>query len=372
MRTDTQIQKIIDALESESYALAQNLIQEYIDTPIQEVHQRVQNENQRRTYTQREQELIDQFDLFISDDYDEEPNEVIDINQYLQTSAVSSKDKPEVDYDKLLEIDKSEPQESIERYVPKEESISPETDTQQVHESGPTTETISEITSEDSFVQEEKTVSTVEDESPVEEMIDNTVTLQEQEIETVTVPEKTLKPSKDQELSNDTLNPLDSNTKYRPIFSIKQQFLDASQKYPFIVNSTQPYNSVTSWIGQIGHDLGYTKSDVEKTVIKAAELILLSGLTEDEFGQLILAREFFKGRLFEKNVDEAFKRIEQLANREYPEAICDLAQFYEHGVGTKKNKKRAKELYEKAMHFGIQRAKRHFGRLTKEGGMFSF
>ncbi|MGC9351725.1 MAG: hypothetical protein ACP5D3_07025, partial [Sulfurovum sp.] len=67
-----------------------------------------------------------------------------------------------------------------------------------------------------------------------------------------------------------------------------------------------------------------------------------------------------------------FHRIEQLAKAEYPEAICDLAQFYEHGIGTKKNKKNAKSLYKKAMHFGIKRAQKHYERLNKEGGLFSF
>ena len=105
---------------------------------------------------------------------------------------------------------------------------------------------------------------------------------------------------------------------------------------------------------------------------EAAELLLLSGLTEDAFGQLILARELFRGRLFEKNIPEAFHRIEELAAVEYPEAICDLAQFYEYGIGTKKNKKNAKALYEQAMHSGINRARKHYERLRKEGGLFSF
>ncbi|MGC9351726.1 MAG: hypothetical protein ACP5D3_07030, partial [Sulfurovum sp.] len=78
-----------------------------------------------------------------------------------------------------------------------------------------------------------------------------------------------------------------------------------------------PFDSVEKWIEKISHEHGYTKTDVESTVInalklaeeagdtpkvEAAELLLLSGLTEDEFGQLILARELFKGKLFEKNI----------------------------------------------------------------------
>ncbi|MDM5272018.1 hypothetical protein PGH07_07490 [Sulfurovum sp. zt1-1] len=385
IRTDTKIQKIIDALESESYALAQNLIQEYIDTPIQEIHQRVSNGHHKRSYSQRELELIEQFDLFLTDESYEDQSEIVDINQYLQTSAASSKEKTEVDFDKLLDIEESRPEEEEEVYFSafEEEALSSESDTYL-----PEPVSTADTTFEDSSLLHEEQIATpIYDEALAVETTDNTTMLAEQATEMTAAYEKALKPSNAQEISDETITARNKNTKYRPIFSIKQQFLDASQKYPLLVNSTQPYDSVTEWIDQISHEHGYAKSDVEKTVInalklaeeetafqrsEAAELLLLSGLTEDEFGQLILAREFFKGRLFEKNISEAFKRIEQLASREYPEAICDLAQFYEHGVGTKKNKKTAKELYEKAMHFGIKRAQRHFQRLSKESGLFSF
>ena len=55
---------------------------------------------------------------------------------------------------------------------------------------------------------------------------------------------------------------------------------------------------------------------------------------------------------------------------DYPEALCDLGQFYENGIGTKKDKKRAEHLYKDAMDFGIKRAKTHFERLKQQNKGF--
>ena len=103
---------------------------------------------------------------------------------------------------------------------------------------------------------------------------------------------------------------------------------------------------------------------------EATELILVSGATEDRFAKLIFARELYKGELFEQNIPDAFNLIAELADEEYPEALCDLGQFYEHGIGTKKDRKKAKELYQKSMDSGVHRAKKHYDRLTR--GLFSF
>jgi TPR repeat protein len=60
-------------------------------------------------------------------------------------------------------------------------------------------------------------------------------------------------------------------------------------------------------------------------------------------------------------------------NENYPEAICDLAQFYEYGIQTPKDLKKAERLYKEAMHRGIRRAERHYMRLHKKNrGLFSF
>ena len=57
--------------------------------------------------------------------------------------------------------------------------------------------------------------------------------------------------------------------------------------------------------------------------------------------------------------------MQSLALEDYPEALCDLAQFYEHGIGTGKDKKKAEQLYKEATEFGIKRAEKHYTRLKK-------
>jgi TPR repeat protein len=78
----------------------------------------------------------------------------------------------------------------------------------------------------------------------------------------------------------------------------------------------------------------------------------------------MLARALFKGDLFEKNLPESFTLINHLAlDDDYAEAICDLGQLYEYGIGIDKDMVRAEELYKEAMELGIQRATTHYKRV---------
>jgi len=59
-------------------------------------------------------------------------------------------------------------------------------------------------------------------------------------------------------------------------------------------------------------------------------------------------------------------------NDDYPEAICDLAQFYENGIEVDKDKKKAEALYQEAMDLGIKRAMKHYERMrTEKKSLFS-
>jgi TPR repeat protein len=78
----------------------------------------------------------------------------------------------------------------------------------------------------------------------------------------------------------------------------------------------------------------------------------------------MLARELFRGEILEKNLPEAFTLINRLAmDDDYPEAICDLAQLYENGIGIDKDKRKAEALYKESMDLGVKRAKAHYERL---------
>ena len=102
LKADPRIQRIIDALESESYARSQILIQEYIDHPIPKVHHRVSEENQKHSYTDKELDLIDQFDLFVTHNNEHKEHQIFDIDQYLHSVAAASKKPSEPDHNLSL------------------------------------------------------------------------------------------------------------------------------------------------------------------------------------------------------------------------------------------------------------------------------
>ncbi len=115
----------------------------------------------------------------------------------------------------------------------------------------------------------------------------------------------------------------------------------------------------------------YSDSDIEKYLYKALELskieeskeearqlLILCASIENALGRLILARELFKGILIPKNTQEAFERLTQLVIEGNPDAMCDLGQIYEHAIGVKRDKKKAKALYKEAKELGLKRAER--------------
>jgi len=79
----------------------------------------------------------------------------------------------------------------------------------------------------------------------------------------------------------------------------------------------------------------------------------------------MLARELYTGSVLTKNINESFTIMNTLANDDYPEALCDLGQFYENGIGTTADTMKAEGLYKEAVDLGIKRAKKHYNRLKK-------
>ena len=144
------------------------------------------------------------------------------------------------------------------------------------------------------------------------------------------------------------------------------------------------FPSVKAWLLQISTD-GYSEEDIDTMIKKiealsvehkeeAAQLLLITAATESKYAQFRLARILYKGDILQKNLSESFTIINRLATHDdYPEAICDLAQFYEYGIGIDKDKKKAEFLYEEAMNSGIKRAMDHYERIKKQNsGLFSF
>ena len=119
----------------------------------------------------------------------------------------------------------------------------------------------------------------------------------------------------------------------------------------------------------------YSESQVEAAIARyqelrdqgqraeAAQMLIAAATTESTFAQFMLARELFKGDVLKQDHAEAFTQINHLAEQDYPEAICDLGQLYEYGIGIDKNKRHALLLYEEAAEMGVERARRHYERL---------
>ncbi len=142
--------------------------------------------------------------------------------------------------------------------------------------------------------------------------------------------------------------------------------------------------SVNSWIDHIAK-IGYTDKGIFNMLTymqklknlknhdEASQLAIVFGATNSNFGNLIFARELYKGELFNKNDNKAFELIKELASKNYAEALCDLGQFYEHGVGTQKDTKRAEYCYKQAMELDLERAKNLYHKMRKnKKGFFSF
>ena len=164
---------------------------------------------------------------------------------------------------------------------------------------------------------------------------------------------------------------------YEPISYIDQKLRNMLNQYPQAEETSKRFDSEEQLLYMISLE-GYSEADIEKTIedIKtlkangklgeAAHLLLIAAATESQFAQFMLARELYLGEILQRDLPEAFTQINRLAMDDYPEAVCDLAQFYEHGIGIAKDKKKAFQLYEDAFDLGVQRAEGHLTRMEDE------
>jgi hypothetical protein len=106
LKSDTKLKEIIAGLQAQNYAQTQALITKYIETPTEEIVQ--------RTSQQEEQEIIEQFDLFVTTPEKplEEETELFDfdsLTEKIQKKPVeeeksNSKKQQNVDFDNLLNL----------------------------------------------------------------------------------------------------------------------------------------------------------------------------------------------------------------------------------------------------------------------------
>ncbi len=360
MKSDSKIQEILTLLQSESYGQAQALITDYIETAPEEIHQRSAQTPTVPIISDQDQEIIDEFQLFVTTK-DKETSEIleIDINDYASKEPKITKNQDSVDYDALLNLDvddvlsdnididishndKKEEVEDIFFNLPSKESVDFLFD---------------DHVPKDTFFDTEKKEDTEiekNQEDPIEE------TIQE---------EKNI-------LNTPVTNEKESLLSYKAIPHISQKLISMKKQYPPIQKTYEKFDTVEALLIKIAQD-GYTETEMEEMIkyieklignakyTEASQLLLLCGATESKYAQFILARELYKGSVLTKNIQESFTLMNTLATDDYPEALCDLGQFYENGIGTSQDLMKAEGLYKEALNLGIKRAKKHYSRLKK-------
>jgi len=178
-----------------------------------------------------------------------------------------------------------------------------------------------------------------------------------------------------------TQHSLDENSRnYPPISYIEQKYRNMIHQFAPVEPIEEYPPEVIKMQEKIALD-GYREDDIDKLLesyeeykkrgkkAEAASVLLLAAATESKFAQFLLARELYKGEVIQKDNAESFTQINTLAEQNFPDAICDLAQFYEHGVGIGKDRDMALLLYEEAAEMGVERAKRHYQRLKESQGL---
>jgi hypothetical protein len=173
----------------------------------------------------------------------------------------------------------------------------------------------------------------------------------------------------------DLPDPLPEEPRYEAFAYMGQKFRNMLHQFPQKVPYEEGiYFEAERFIDRVSRE-DYSESQIEAMIeryqslkeegylAEAAQVLIAAATTESKFAQFILARELFKGDVLRANHAEAFTQINRMADENYPEAICDLGQLYEHGIGIDKNKRHALLLYEEAAQMGIERAQHHYERL---------
>jgi len=185
--------------------------------------------------------------------------------------------------------------------------------------------------------------------------------------------------SKEEQIAQDKK---DRETIYSAIPNIEEKFRQAFVLFPPIKESEVWIEEVIRFLKNISKN-SFTELDIKqlldeysfyidkRDIAKAAQILLLASSTESKYAKFLLARELFAGKVIARDLKKSFILMKELANTFYPEAVCDLGQFYEYGIGIARDKKVAIKLYEKAFELGVTRATKHINRLKESSGLFS-
>jgi len=387
MKSDSKIQEILTLLQAESYAQAQALITDYIETAPEEIHQRSAKTPATPTISEEDQAIIDEFQLFVTP-RDKETAEIleIDINDYATSEPKITKNNGSVDYDALLNLDADDVlSDNINidiSHKHKKEDVedvffNPQTDEESIDF------IFDDHVPKDTFFDEADMESTKKKENKKETPEDDLLSVDKSQILRGTTNINKIERKTEESIleEKDIFNTPIAEEKeaplsYKAMPHISQKLISMKKQYPPIQKSYEKFDTVEALLTKIAQE-GYTESEMEDMIkyigklienakyTEASQLLLVCGATESKFAQFMLARELYKGSVLTKNIQESFTLMNTLATDDYPEALCDLGQFYENGIGTSQDLMKAEGLYKEALNLGIKRAKKHYTRLKK-------
>jgi len=358
IKTDENIQEILTVLQAGNYAQAQALISTYIDTAPDEILQRT-SQIKKEVISDEDQAIIDEFQLFVTPTTSEKEVAEVDINDYPSIQPKIKKEKHSIDFDSLLNLDADD---VLKDNINIDISYTKEKEKDSFFEND-TEETFKSILDEpsikkDTFFEEIKDFPDAFEEDQ-QIILDEKAISEEKDISNIPPKEESVTP-----------------LKYKAMSHISQKFVNMKKQYPPIQKAYEKFDTVESLLTKIA-DKGYTETEIEEMITyiykliekaqytEAAQLLLVCAATESKFAQFMLARELYTGSVLTKNISEAFALMNTLAVDNYPEALCDIGQFYENGIGTSPDLMKAESFYKEAVNMGIQRAKKHYTRLKK-------
>lgn len=416
-KNDKLLDNILSVLDDENYAQASNLIDRYIHGPyddasvpdpeaVEDTHvapiETKEDEERSAAREKEEGDLIKKFGLFM-DEANKETYNPIDEDEMLEmTRSAATRTVPSEETESQQTPAPKQPtsEEIMAKYdTIKEDELPPQESASATSTTPLDQRNEDDNIEDDSFEIDEVLTSDYNKESAPDSSLDRTSAQSDDEAEEMQEAEEPKVKTEEAEKTEETQavdepeeaeepeaaeesSAINETIEYAPISYIDQKIRNMLNQYSQVEESSERFKNEERLLYMISLE-GYTEADIEKTInevfklkkegklAEAAHLLLIAASTESLYAQFILARELYRGEILQRDLPEAFTQINRLALDDYPEAVCDLAQFYERGIGIDKDKKKAFSLYEDALELGVERADAHLNRLEEESkGIF--
>ena len=380
---DDRLNEIIDLLESKNFRQALYEMKHYHQTLEDEFFGEKKAKGKRSGKKEKE-EWYEQ-GLFATEEEDDEEERTLDLEEILRlTEGVTQVPELESEVTEEMEEERAEEgsgSEALSRF-PQQEAEEAESGVEEPEEAA------FEAVEPPTTWEEERIAEAAENETesletePEESLSEATDTEEKSPVEEEEKPavSETATPAPVKRKRFQPDNAKKSEKKHPPISYIGQKFRNMIHQFPPLERSEVLPPEVERMRKKIAEE-GYTEEEIDSFLShyqdykkkgmkgEAAQVLLLAAATESKFAQFLLARELFKGEVLQQDHAESFTQINTLADQNFAEAICDLGQFYEYGIGIGKDRQMALLLYEEAAELGVARARKHYERLKNSRGL---